>query len=77
MNLHATEAYKRITGTAPPKAWSERTPEERLQARELFLSAVRESSDKDDSAVEEFFRTIRTEVPAQRPEFSATEEDIA
>lgn len=76
MNSYA-EVYKQITGTTPPKPWAERTPEERLRARKLFLDTVRESSDKDDAAVEEFFRTIRAETPSQRIQFPASEKDIA
>lgn len=77
MNSYTAEIYENITGTAPPKPWAERTHEERLQARKLFLDTVRGSSDEDDAAVDEFFRTIRAEVPCKRPEFPATEKDIA
>lgn len=77
MNSYTAEVYEQITGAAPPKPWADRTDEERLRARKLFLEAVRGSSDEDDAAVDEFFRTIRAEVPSERPEFPASEKDIA
>ena len=77
MNQHAAETYKRITGVAPPKPWAERTHDERLRARELFFQTVRESSEEDVLAVEEFFRVIRAETPPESSRFLASEEEIA
>jgi hypothetical protein len=77
MSTYTAEIYKQITGAARPKPWAERTHEERLRARKLFLQTVCDSSDADDAAVDEFFRTIRAEVPSTRSEFSASEKDIA
>ena len=50
---YADEVYKQITGMNPPPLWAERTPEERLRARDAFIAAVNESD--DDDAVDELF----------------------
>ncbi len=50
---YADEIYKQITGFDPPRRWEERTPEERLQARDAFIASVNESD--DDDAIDELF----------------------
>jgi hypothetical protein len=77
MSPYAAEAYKRITGEDPPKPFHEKTLEEQILARDLFLKSVRESSKEEDDAVDELFRIIRENRKLEIWDRPEVEEEIA
>jgi hypothetical protein len=73
----AKDAYKRITGRDMPKPWSERTHEDKEQARRHFLASLEASTPEDDAAMDEFVAIIQQGLDESRAQVRLDKDVVA